>query len=80
MKCGFVWANYRVRYHRCSVADPENVDPKTGELLSYSGQCKDNCKLDGQKTKFRGPGMTECPRCMSMYVKWTNFEEWRNHE
>jgi len=40
MGCGFVWANYRVRFHRCAVADPENVDPETGTPLRYLGQCE----------------------------------------
>lgn len=23
------------------------------------------------------PGPTECPNCNHLYVKWVNFEEWR---
>lgn len=25
---------------------------------------------------LRGPGMTECPQCESLYVEWTNFKKW----
>ena len=75
MGCGFVWANYRVLFHWCAVADPENVDPD-GKPYEYYGQCEDRCKMDGQKEKLRGPGMTECPKCAGIYVEWTNFKKW----
>lgn len=72
MGCGFFWANYRVWRHRCGLADPENVHPVTGEPFQYMGQCPDNCKKEGQIEKFRGPGMTECPRCGNIHVEWVN--------
>jgi rubrerythrin len=24
------------------------------------------------------PGPTQCPRCQNLYVKWVNYDEWRN--
>lgn len=41
MECGFAWANYQVKFHRCAAPDPENVDPETGNPFRYMGQCPD---------------------------------------
>jgi len=28
--------------------------------------------------EFKGmPGLTPCPKCGHLYVKWMNYEEWR---
>ena len=35
---------------------------------------KCNYKYEGE------PGPTQCPECKHLYIKWVNYEEWRENE
>jgi hypothetical protein len=42
-------------------------------------QCPDSCPMENKPVTYRDPpwrgGMTECPECEHIYVKWVNYRE-----
>lgn len=61
LKCNHYWRGFRVLWHECVTVGP--------------GSCRTPCRGLGTRRTYRGPGMTECPRCRHLYVCWINAEE-----
>ena len=65
MKCRFQWEGWRVLWHECLTIGPWKCPtpcPKVGTGKRY------------RDAPLRG-GMTECPKCKSLYVDWVNARQ-----
>lgn len=62
-KCSFTWQGYRVLWHECRSTGPSPCPPR--------------CPYEGKGFRQDGLGMTECPKCKSIYVEFVNWEEVR---